>query len=325
MSKINIKIMGTDPFSKAVLVACNTEGSLKTLEEQPQLAFPPDFGGATTVAEFLFNIQATCRQTAFNQDVVETKNFDVETWVGESATYTPPVEDTTISDYLNSKQKAYAQYPSANMDSIRQLLAITFDNMQLAPLVRMENATVIGVFVNGYGGATVGEGALAMKSIKECTDLCISLGVPMCGGTSPKSGMERDRFVSYLSSISSHNKFIAIPSESYVYQDWNLLFAQNRKKTIINSERNAEIASGITFAGFEWDSDEGSRNNLTNYIAANSGGTAIWRTKDNQNISVDLVGLSKSIADHVTACFEKSWARKEALKATTSFGEVDAI
>lgn len=325
MTNINIKIMGSDPFSKAVLVACNTDTSLKPIEEQPQVAFPPDFGGATNVEEFLANIQDACRQIAFNQDTVNSKNFDVENWIGAAATYVPPVEDTTNTDYLAKKEAAYAQYPAANMDAIGKLLATPFANMQLAPLLRMSDFTVVGVYVNGYGGASVGEGAIAMRSIKECTDLCISLGVPMCGGTSPRTGMVRDRFVTFLSAISPYNKFIAIPRESYVYQDWNLTFAQNRKSTIINSERNAAIAAGVSFAGYVWDSNDASRNNLTNFIAASGQTSGTWRTKDNQNVTVDLAGLSKALADHVTACFEQSWARKEALKATASFGEVDAV
>lgn len=325
MTQINIKIMGIDPISKGVLVACNTENSLKTLEQQPQYAYDNDFGGATSMDEFLVNIQEACRSVAFKQDSAETPSAAFDAWVNASSTYKFGGEDTTQEDYLTEKNAVFASYPSANMDSIKQLLAIKFDNMQLAPLLRIVDATVIGVYVNGYGGATLGEGAAALKSIKECTDLCISLGVPMCGGTTPFKGIPRDKFVTYLASISSYNKFIAIPSESYVYQDWNLVFAQNRKKTIINSERTAEIALGVTYAGNVWDSGDTSRNNLTSYIAANSGGEGAWRTKDNQTVVVNLAGLSKALADNTTACFEKSWARKEALKATTSFGEVDAI
>lgn len=325
MSEISIKIMGTDPFSKQVLVACNTDASTKAIDDQPLRAFPHDFGGATNVEEFLTNIQATCRQIAFEQDLVESKDFSVDGWVGAGAVYTPPVEDTTYADYIAKKNAVYDSYPAANMDTIKQLLDIQFDNMQLAPLLRNSDATVIGVFVSGYGGTTLGEGAAAFKSIKECTYLCASLGVPMCGGTTPNNGISRDKFVNYLTSISALNRFIATPIESYVYQDWTVDFAQKRKKTIINSDRNREIASGVTYAGFEWDSNDTSRNNLTNFITSSGQAAGVWRTKDNQNVTVDLVGLSKALADHVTACFEKSWARKEALKATTTFGEVDAI
>lgn len=325
MSQINIKIMGTDPLSKQILVACNTDVSGKEIEDQPLRAFPHDFGGATNVDEFLANIQDVCRKIAFDQDIVASKDFSADGWVGTTTTYTPNVEDTTVADYLAKKDAVYDSYPAANMDSINQVLAIQFNNMILEPLIRYSDATVVGITVKTYSSTSLGGGVEAFKAIKECTDLCIDLGVPMCGGTTPKSGMSRDKIEKYLTSISPYNKFIGTPVESFVYQDWTLEYAQKRKKTLINTERNQEIASGITFAGFEWDSNDTSRNNLTNFIASSGQTSGIWRTKDNQNVTVDLVGLSKALADHVTACFEKSWTRKEALKSTTSFGEVDAI
>lgn len=325
MSQINIKIMGTDPLSKQVLVACNTDLSVKGLEEQPLRAFPHDFGGASTPEEFLVNIQTACRQIAFDQDLVANKDFSADGWVGVETTYTPPVEDTTTAEYNAKKLAVYASYPAANMDSINQILAIQYNNMILKPLISYSDAAVIGIVVEAYSSSTLGGGIEAFKSLKECTELCIDLGVPMCGGTTPKSGVTRDKIEAYLASISQYNRFIGTPSESYVYQDWTLDYAQKRKKTLINTDRNREIASGITFAGFEWDSDDTSRNNLTNFIASSGQTEGVWRTKGNQNVTVDLVGLSKALADHVTTCFEKSWTRKEALKSTTSFGEVDAI
>lgn len=325
MSKINIKIMGTDPFSKQVLVSCKSDQDATPFEDLPLTAFPHDFLGSANAEEFLENIKTACEKTVNDRELLNSKEFLAEGWVGKEASLTPAIEDTSIQEFLDAKKEVYAKYPPANMDVVRGLCATDFNNMMLLPLIRGDDATVIGVYVNYYAGSDLATGAKALKSIKEATELCLSLGVPMCGGTIPSSGLSKERFTSYLSSISEHNKFISSSLESYVYQDWSLDLAQNRKKTIINSERKREIDAGITFAGYDWDSDEASRNNLTNYISASGQTSGIWRTKDNQNVTVDLVGLSKALADHVTACFEKSWARKEALKSTTTFGEVDAI
>lgn len=325
MSNINIKIMGTDPFSKQVLVACKAEEDATPFEDLPLTAFPHDFLGSANVEEFLENIKPSCEKTVNDRIHVDSMEFLAEDWVGKEATLTPAIQDTSIQEFLDAKKNVYAAYPPANMDVIRDLCATDFNNMMLLPLLRGDDATVVGVYVNYYAGSDLATGAKALKSIKEATELCLSLGVPMCGGTIPSSGLSKEKFTGYLASISSHNKFISSSLESYVYQDWTLDLAQNRKKTIINSDRNREIASGITFAGFEWDSNDTSRNNLTNFIASSGQTEGTWRTKDNKNVTVDLVGLNKALTDHVTACFEKSWARKEALKSTTSFGEVDAI
>lgn len=325
MSKIKIKIMGIDPVSKLVLVACNSDKSTKTIDEQSLVAFPFDFGGATNVNEFLVNIQDACREKAFDQDRNDSKEFIAYDWVGATVEFEPTEVDTSEFTFQDKKDAIYATYPPANMDVVRELCNTTWRQMQLAPLRRDVDATIVGVYVNGYGGTSHGEAAMALRSIKEATERCIELGIPMCGGTTPVSGMERDRFVSYLTGISEYNRFISTAKQSYVYQDWNFTFAKNRKKTFIDSERNAEIASGVTYAGYTWDSDDKSRANVTNFLAANTETTVEWRTKDNQMVVIDVAGLGKAFADHVTACFQRSWDRKEALKATTTEEEVNAI
>ena len=324
MSTSNSKIMGSDPLSKNLLVACNTDSSTKPIEEQPRYAYPSDFGGATTVEEFLENLQEPCSTIALEQDLQEQR-LERNSWIGSTAKFEPPIPNTSRQEYEASIQNAYAQYPPVNKDSLDLLLNTTFPNMQLAPQRREVDATIIGVFVSGYGGGSLGEGAVAMRSIKECTDLCISLGVPMTGTTTPKKGIPRDKFVSFLSSISPYNRFLAYPDEGFVYQEWCFDLAKNRKKTVIDSERNAEISSGVTYAGYTWDSDDKSRANVTNFLAANTETTVEWRTKDNLMITIDVAGLGKALTEHVTACFQRSWDRKEALQATTTEEEVDAI
>lgn len=328
MSKVNIKITGTDPFSKLVLVSCNTDQSIKSIDEQPSYGYAPDFGGASTPEEFLINVQASCQATALRQDAEEARSFDVEGFEGKTLSFDPDLTDIPAlqAEYEAAKQEVFNQWAPANQDVVNELCGTAWTNIQLAPLTRERDAAIIGVYVNGYGGQTIADAALAFKSIKEVTDKCIELGVLMGGGTLPSTGMTRERFVEYLTSISPNNKFLEDGwLGGYVYQEYTVDYARNRKRTLINSDRNREIASGTTFAGFEWDSSATSRNNLSNFITATGNTTGVWRTKDNQNVSVDLVGLSKAFTTHVTACFEKSWARKEALKATTSFGEVDAI
>ncbi len=105
MTNINIKIVGTDPFTKQLLVACNTDKSTKPLEEQPQLAYPSDFGGATNVEEFLVNIKDACKTIAERQDIVDGDEFLVDSWVGEVVAYTPEPTPETNNEDLSYEQK----------------------------------------------------------------------------------------------------------------------------------------------------------------------------------------------------------------------------
>lgn len=334
---INIKIAGKDPFTKTVLVSVNTDKSLRPIDEYPAMSYPHDYGGAANLSEFLENIKEPCREIALRQDYAEQQKFEVDSWVGQQFSFALPVPDGSEAEYLEKKRLAWAQYPAANPDTIRYLLAQDFANMQLAPLIRPSDMTLIGVYVNGYAGKTAIEGAIALKSIKKCTELCIELGVPMCGGTTPGGGnMTREDFVRYLQSISPYNRFIAIPRESYVYQEWCFDLAKNRKRTFINSERNQAVSGGIVWNGYTWDSDSIARENVLNAVTAiNSGATLpagfTWRTKDNQDVPADaalLVGLSHALSSHISACYQKSWERKaklDALPDTATFDEIDAI
>jgi hypothetical protein len=329
MANINVKIMGTDPFNKLVLVACATEGSVKPLEEQPLSAYPFDFGGATNVDEFLANIQDSCREKAFAQDQVSSAEYTADNWVGATSTFTPVPVDTSEFTFQARKDAIYATYPAANMDAVNALCNRKWNQMQLAPLRRDVDATIVGVYVNGYGGMNAADAAIALRSIKEATNECVALGIPMCGGTTPVDGMSRERFESFLTGISQYNKFINTVKQSYVYQDWNIVFARNRKATLIKSECQKVIAGGLNFDEHVWDSDAASRANITNYLVANPTLTTTeWRTKGNELVRVDLALLSKALSDFVTATYQESWARKAALAALppeTTEAEVDAI
>lgn len=334
---INIKIVGTEDLNNTVQVKIASDRSLKPIDEYSAYTFPADYKGAKDAQSFLEAIKESCRDFAFLQDMEERKEpLVTEDWVNQEVTFEKVVTDVSLFDFEMSKEEAMEQYPPANMDSVNKVLNATYPNMHLDPLVRFSDAVTIGVFVNGYGGTDALEKAKSYLSIKQAAKDCAALGIPMCGGTVPRGSdiptrhrntegqKTRIEFENFLRKVTPYNDFISMAGAGYVYQPWVLDLAKNRKKTIINSERNTEIASGVEYAGHVWDSDETSRANIVHWLSTEDT-TTVWRTKDNEMVMVNLVALMQEINVRVTTAFEKSWTRKKGLEGVTTMEEVDAI
>ena len=321
--KLKIKIMGVDPIANVYLIATKLADDTTAWDKVTPVAYPKNFRGATTKEELLLAVNESLSALSLEQKNIKEGVLD-ETWVGTEVEQEALVFDLTEQTFDAEKAELLWQYPPANMDSINALCNKQYDQMMLAPLRRGPDATIVGVYVNGYGGSSVDTATRALASIKEVTAVCKKLGVPMWGTTTPTSGADRAKFQGFLASISSINKFIESPVQSAVYQDWSVDLHRARKATLINSERNKEINSGIDHVGHVWDTDEAARSNIVNWLSVNTK-TANWRTKDNVMVVIDLEALMQKITAKVTAAFEKSWTRKEALKATTTIEEVDAI
>ena len=333
---INIKIVGKDELSSAILVKCNTDKSLKNIEEYPAYAFAADHGGATDVETFLEAIKESCRDFAFQQDQKETQEpVDTTGWANKEITYDTIVSDLTLSDFEKGKEEIFKIYPPANMDSIRKLLNTTYPNMHLDPLIRWEDAVTIGVYVNGYGGFTQTEKSRGLLSVKQAAQDAAALGVPMFGGTVPREGdMTRVDFENFLRKTTPYNEFISMAGAGYVYQPWVLDLAKNRKLTIINSERNKKEAGGFTYMGKVLDSDAKSVARITtaaltakNALEANEPYTVEWTAQDNSIIvmsATDVVGMPKALAAHAQELHAEAKNRKEAVKLAATFEEVEA-
>lgn len=231
----------------------------------------------------------------------------------------------------------HAQFPAMNDDAIAQLLANKYQNLVITKTVRAADATVIGISVEATAGYDNNTGAVGLLSLRTCTNDAIALGVPMLSILLPREGtITKDQFADFLLSISPYNKIIYSDKANYVYQDWNIPFAKNRKRTIINTERAERVNAGITWNNYNWNTDDVSRSNLVNALAVvNAGGQLpadfVWRTSDNQNVPMDAVGLkalNEAVAAQTNAFYQQSWNRKaalDALPADCTYAEIDAI
>jgi hypothetical protein len=333
---INIKIVGTEALNNTVLVKITSDRSLKPIDEYSAYVFPSDYKGAKDAQGFLEAIKETCRDLVFIQDQAELKTpLVTDDWVNQEISYETAGVDLTLYDFENGKKEVFAQYPAANKDSIHKLLTTDYPNMHLDPLIRFEDAVTVGVYVNGYGGANALERARGLLSVRKAAQDCVALGVPMFGGTVPRGDglperqrdmegtLTREEFEDFLRKATPYNEFISMAGAGYVFQPWVLDLAKNRKKTIINSQRNTEIVSGVEHAGHIWDTDEASRFNIVSWLST-EGATTSWRTKANEMVMVNLVDLMQAITDKTTTAFEKSWERKEALDLASSFEDVEA-
>jgi hypothetical protein len=248
--------------------------------------------------------------------------------------FIPFHEDGFLQIDINT---AIAQYPSMDINSVNQIINTVYKNLTIKPYIRKSDAAIIGIEVDRTSGYDNKSGLAGLVSIRNCTNDCIALGLPMLARINPEPGtMDKDKFSDYLKSISKYNKIIVGSSANFVYQDWNVDFAKAQKRCIIDTQRDTKINAGIKWNNYDFDTDLTSRNNLLHVITTINSGIQlpdgfVWRTSDNQNIpmsTVDLIALNSAIAEQVNTCYQESWTRKanlDALPATTTFAEIDAI
>lgn len=250
------------------------------------------------------------------------------------------VLDTSESD-RNKLEMAielvHKSYPIANKDSIDSALQKKYKNITIAPLIRASDTALIGIEVTMATGVDGTAGALALLSLRACTNDLFSLGIPMVALIIPKVGtIDKDEYAKFLLSVSKYNSIITNSAANYVYQEWNVDFAKSRKNEFINSERMTKINGGVEWNGNIWDTDTESRTNLTNAQTAINAGATLpsgfsWRTADNKNITVnaaDVTSLNLAVNTHITTCYQESWARKEllnALASTATYAEIEAV
>ena len=109
-AKLNIKIVGIDPQSQSVLVACNTSESVKALDEYAPIAFSMVGHEATSPEEFLQSIVSIANIQARAQDEMDKKaaTFNLDAWIGASTSVDLPPDPKE-----NSVQNGSITIPAA--------------------------------------------------------------------------------------------------------------------------------------------------------------------------------------------------------------------
>jgi hypothetical protein len=245
--------------------------------------------------------------------------------------------ETNKAELKAAIEAVHQTYPAVNKDSFDIAIQKKYKNLTIAPLIRASDTATIAIEVTMAAGVDGTAGAIALLSLRTCTNDLIALGIPMVALIWPEAGtIDKDEYATFLLSISKYNSIITNPVANYVYQKWNVDFAKSRKNEIINSERMAKINNGITWNGNVWDTDSESRTNLTNAQTAINAGATLpsdfsWRTADNKNITVNaanVTSLNLAVNTHITTCYQESWARKgllNALASTATYAEIEAI
>lgn len=101
----------------------------------------------------------------------------------------------------------------------------------------------------------------------------------------------------------------------------------------INAKRISALASGVSFKGHRYDSDEGSRANVTAIVAAVSAGIRLpanltWRTANNLDVPMDAVTISElgaAMVEHVDRCYRRSWELKRIVECADEPELVDIM
>lgn len=104
------------------------------------------------------------------------------------------------------------------------------------------------------------------------------------------------------------------------------------KKIYINSKRNEETISPVTYLGKQWQTDRRSIELLSNTILLDYLGITpaptIWRSLDNTNVEVniqDLKNIAGLIATKTREAYTKSWDLKDSIESANTAEEVSAI
>lgn len=106
--------------------------------------------------------------------------------------------------------------------------------------------------------------------------------------------------------------------------------ARNKKSLEFNANRDTELTAGMQYMGYTWDSDHGTRLNLSGVIAGVAAGIPLpagftWRTKDNRDIPMtasELIGFGGAMMAYTNSIYKKSWKRKAALEEAVTPEEI---
>ena len=109
--------------------------------------------------------------------------------------------------------------------------------------------------------------------------------------------------------------------------------ARDAKCAQINAARDAAGNGGMQYGGYNWDSDEKSRVNLTGLLVSLQAGTPLpdgftWRTADNIDVALtaaQFVEFGAAMLVHINAQYVKSWQLKALVETAATVANVEAI
>lgn len=114
--------------------------------------------------------------------------------------------------------------------------------------------------------------------------------------------------------------------------EYTLSGKKDSMKVAVNDLRTQKIGDGFTFDGVKYDTFEASINNITSLIAGIAAGFPLppnftWRSADNVNIPHTVESLKKlaqALLTYINACYQASWAHKEAIDSKTTLSDLES-
>jgi len=250
-----------------------------------------------------------------------------ETHVWDPALSEIVLKQEPVNPWHQAVDAVHASMPTAYEPNVDRLLGNYYQDMRLSKL-HDSNGRLIGVEAHIAPGVT--NMTKALLSIAKIIDDCVYFGVPSFNAPSSVEGGDLEGFVQFM--VDRGCSSVVIDGLHYVYMPWSLAMAKGNKARRIDIDRDEAINNGFSWNGWTWDCDEVSRSNLTGSVAAAQAGIPLpsgftWRTKDNQNVPMnltDLVSLGGAMFEHVNSKYTEAWSRKAVLASATTFEEVDA-
>lgn len=229
-------------------------------------------------------------------------------------------------------------YPIVNIKDANSIIeAFTNESMILKLMTRGEYSRtcdqkiahdIIGVVCSQLRYVDQSVGAVTLLNMKSFREMSLKLGVPIFSAIDDPNSSEQ--IAKYNVDVMGQYR-IDIGDLPFLYSPWDLTIYKNRKYRIIELDRDKILSNGFNWNGYTFDSDETSRNNLTAVIALVQAGIALpdnftWRTKNNQNISLDasqLTQIGSSMLHFVNTTYANSWNRKAIVDNASTFEQVD--
>jgi len=219
------------------------------------------------------------------------------------------------------------QYPVANLSHIQSVInAFTGASMTLEVMQR--GADPIGVVCTALRSEGSEVGATTLMRMRGFREMAQNFGIPVF--STPDNQETADQIVQFNIEVMGQMR-LEHKGNSFMYSPWNMEIIKNRKRRMIEADRDQAIANGVSWNDYVWDCDEVSRSNLTGVVASFNAGVPlpdnfIWRTKDNQNVLIsgeEAVQLGSAMLAHVNNAYQESWNRKADVDAATTEEQVN--
>jgi len=212
-------------------------------------------------------------------------------------------------DYVD--EDFWDQYPEANLDSVNKLLNTKIDGITLGKAHKnlLKSGKLYGVSVQ-----SVTYGSLGLTGLQTVYDLSKKYGV---ASFSDRMYMPTQGLLDYLTQT-GWNIYTGTDHEGdywIAYVTWEGELISNKAKEDINSARNETINQGYNDGTHVWDIDAQSMTNMTSRASVvQDTDSVVWRTKDNNNITMtgaEFKTLFAGCVAAVDAIYQGAWTQKD--------------